>query len=80
MSPASNSSKRTIYVVAENRTHDVSYVGYIAYTTELFSHQLELEKVSGEGCAPEIPVVSRRESMMIELTKHIFCWLCIVNL
>ena len=32
--------------------------------------QLELETVSGEGCAPEIPVVSRRESMMIELTKH----------
>ena len=26
-------------------------------------------RVSGEGCAPEIPVVSRRESMMIELTK-----------
>ena len=38
--------------------------------------QLELETVSSEGCAPEIPVVSRRESMMIELTKkHIFCWL-----
>ena len=37
--------------------------------------QLELEEVSGEGCAPEIPVVSRRESMKIELTEHIFCWL-----
>ena len=34
--------------------------------------QLELETVGGEGCAPEIPVVSRRESiMMVELTKHI---------
>ena len=33
--------------------------------------QLELETVSGEGCAPEIPVVSRRESIMVELTKHI---------
>ena len=32
--------------------------------------QLELETVSGEGCAPEISVVSRRESM-IEITKHI---------
>ena len=29
--------------------------------------QLELETVSGEGCAPEIPVMSRRESMKIEL-------------
>ena len=36
--------------------------------------QLELDTVSGEGCAPESPVVSRRESMMIELTKHVFCW------
>ena len=41
--------------------------------------QLELEKVSGEGCAPEIPVVSRRESMKIELTEHIVCWLYSVN-
>ena len=32
--------------------------------------QLELETVSGEGCAPEIPVKSRRESKMIELTTH----------
>ena len=38
-----------------------------------------LEIVSGEGCAPEIPVVSRRESMMIELTKHIYCLLYSVN-
>ena len=37
--------------------------------------QLELETVGGEGCAPEIPVKSRRESIMIELTEHIFCWL-----
>ena len=41
--------------------------------------QLELETVGGEGCAPEIPVVSRRESMMIELAKDIFCWLYSVN-
>jgi len=26
--------------------------------------QLELETVSGEGCAPEIPVMSRRESII----------------
>ena len=41
--------------------------------------QLELETVSGQGYAPEIPVVSRRESMMIELTKHIFSWLYSVS-
>ena len=41
--------------------------------------QLELEKVSGEGCAPEIPVVSRRESMKIELTEQIFCWFSSVH-
>ena len=28
MSPASNSSKRTTYVVAENRTHGLSFVGH----------------------------------------------------
>ena len=50
------------------------------YEKVMIGCQLELETVSGEECAPEIPVVSRRESMMIELTKHIFCWLCIVNL
>ena len=45
------------------------------YEKVMIGCQLELETVSGEGYAPEIPVVSRRESMMIELTKHIFCWL-----
>ena len=40
--------------------------------------QVDLETVSGEGYAPEIPVVSRRE-LTIELTKHIFCWLYSVN-
>ena len=45
------------------------------YDKVMIGCQLELETVSGEGYAPEIPVVSRRESMMIELTKHVFCWL-----
>ena len=45
------------------------------YEKVMIGCQLELEIFSGEGCAPEILVVSRRESMIIELTKHIFCWL-----
>ena len=49
------------------------------YEKVMIGCQLKLETVSGEGCAPEIPVVSRRESMMIELTKHILCWLYSVN-
>ena len=38
-----------------------------------YGRLLELGTVSGEGCAPEIPVMGRRESMMNELTKHMFC-------
>ena len=49
------------------------------YDKVMIGCQLELETVSGERCAPEIPVVSRRESIMIELTKHIFRWLYSVN-
>ena len=40
------------------------------YEKLMIGCQLELETVGGEGCAPEIPVVSRRESMMIEFTKN----------
>ena len=36
------------------------------YEKVMIGCQLELETVSGEGCAPEIPVVGRRESMMID--------------